>query len=154
MKELLTLKEVVSLAGRTTKTIKNYIKQGKITNFFLVEGKYGQEYRINVKDIQPLMKKTGETSSGKSGSPSGKPDSPNDTNGLHEEPFSREEIYDRPEYQFILRRNDEILMELGRCRARVEKLEQSDLQLRQELEEKNMLISMLMKKKEPENRGD
>ena len=56
MKELLTLKEAASLAGRTTKTIKNYIKQGKITNFFLVEGKYGQEYRINIKDIEPLVK--------------------------------------------------------------------------------------------------
>ena len=65
MKELLTLKEAASLAGRTTKTIKNYIKQGKITNFFLVEGKYGQEYRINVKDVEPLVKKSGPHSPGK-----------------------------------------------------------------------------------------
>jgi hypothetical protein len=151
MKELLTLKEAASLAGRTTKTIKNYIKQGKITNFFLVEGKYGQEYRINVKDVQPLVKKTGKSSSGKGGVSSGKSGDSNDNNGLQEAASSQEEIYDRPEYQFLLRRNDEILMELGRCRAKVENLERSDLQLRQELEEKNMLISMLMKKEPPEN---
>ncbi len=53
---------------------------------------------------------------------------------------------DRPEYQFLLRRNEEILMELGRCRERAEKLENSNLQLKQEAEEKDMLISMLMKK--------
>jgi hypothetical protein len=154
MKELLTLKEAASLAGRTTKTIKNYIKQGKITNFFLVEGKYGQEYRINVKDIQPLAKKAGKSSSGKSDVSSGKSGISADNTGLQEGAVSQEEIYDRPEYLFLLRRNDEILMELGRYRARVEKLEHSSLQLRQELEEKNMLISMLMKKEPSENQGD
>ena len=35
MKELLTLKEAASLAGKTTKTIKNYIKQGLIKNLTL-----------------------------------------------------------------------------------------------------------------------
>ena len=82
MKELLTLKEAASLAGRTTKTIKNYIKRGKITNFFLVEGKYGQEYRINVKDIQPLVKAAGKSSSGKGGVSSGKQDNSYDNNVL------------------------------------------------------------------------
>jgi hypothetical protein len=154
MKELLTLKEAASLAGRTTKTIKNYIKQGKITNFFLVEGKYGQEYRINVKDVQPLVKKAGKSSPGKGGISLGKQDTYNDNNGLGEDDVSPEDIYDRPEYQFLLRRNDEILMELGRCRAKVENLECSDLQLRQELEEKNMLISMLMKKESAAKRED
>ncbi len=72
MKELLTLKEAAALTGRTTKTIKNYIKQGKITNYFLVEGKYGQEYRINLKDIEPLMKKDRRSSRGKEGADHGK----------------------------------------------------------------------------------
>ena len=65
MKELLTLKEAASLTGKTTKTIKNYIKSGKIRNFFMVEGKYGQEYRINLKDVEPLMKKGGKATPGK-----------------------------------------------------------------------------------------
>jgi hypothetical protein len=146
MKELLTLKEAASLAGRTTKTIKNYIKQGKITNFFLVEGKYGQEYRINVKDVQPLVKKQGRNSPGKHGKTSGKHGRSHENSGLHGENADGGDIHDRPEYQFLLRRNDEILMDLGRSQARVEELESSNLQLRQELEEKNMLISMLMKK--------
>lgn len=147
MKELLTLKEAASLAGRTTKTIKNYIKQGKITNFFLVEGKYGQEYRINVKDVEPLVKKHGGSSPGKAGKTSGKHGHSTDNSELHGENAAGGDIYDRPEYQFILRRNDEILMDLGRSQARVEELESSNLELRQELEEKNMLISMLMEKK-------
>jgi hypothetical protein len=151
MKELLTLKEAASLAGRTTKTIKNYIKQGKITNFFLVEGKYGQEYRINVKDVEPLVKKQGENSSGKKREPSGKHGYSQENIELHGGNETEGDIYDRPEYQFLLRRNDEILMDIGRCQARVEKLESSNLELRQELEEKNMLITMLMEKKPPES---
>jgi len=154
MKELLTLKEAASLAGRTTKTIKNYIKQGKITNFFLVEGKYGQEYRINVKDVEPLVKKSGAHSPGKKGGSSGKISAFSENNELHSGNVSGDEIYDRPEYQFLLRRNDEILMDLGRCQAKVEELEKSDLQLRQELEEKNMLIAMLMKKQPSGDGGD
>ena len=57
-----------------------------------------------------------------------------------------EAVFEQPEYQFLLRRNDEILMELGRCREKAEKLDRSILKLRQELEEKNMLIALLMKK--------
>jgi hypothetical protein len=151
MKELLTLKEAASLAGRTTKTIKNYIKQGKITNFFLVEGKYGQEYRINVKDVEPLVKKQGVNSPGKKGESSGKHGHSQENSALHGGNEAEGDIYDRPEYQFLLRRNDEILMDIGRCQARVEKLESSNLELRQELEEKNMLITMLMEKKPPES---
>ena len=146
MKELLTLKEAAALTGRTTKTIKNYIKQGKITNYFLVEGKYGQEYRINLKDIEPLMKKDRRSSRGKDGADHGKNAEGAYVPGVSGERISPEDIYDRPEYQFLLRRNDEILMELGRCRERAEKLENSNLQLKQEAEEKDMLISMLMKK--------
>ena len=149
MKELLTLKEAASLAGRTTKTIKNYIKQGKITNFFLVEGKYGQEYRINVKDVEPLVKKQGENSPGKKGESPGKHGYSQEDSELSGGNAAGDDIYDRPEYQFLLRRNDEILMDIGRCQARVEKLESSNLELRQELEEKNMLISMLTEKKPP-----
>jgi hypothetical protein len=154
MKELLTLKEAASLAGRTTKTIKNYIKQGKITNFFLVDGKYGQEYRINVKDVQPLIKKQGGNSPGKHGRTSGKHGHSHDTSELQGGNAVGGDIYDRPEYQFLLRRNDEILMDLGRSQARVEKLESSNLELRQELEEKNMLISMLMEKKPSKSGND
>ena len=149
MKELLTLKEAASLAGRTTKTIKNYIKQGKITNFFLVEGKYGQEYRISLKDVQPLVKKNRKSSSGKigaSGEGGRNVHALGELGGPHRTP---EDIYDRPEYQFLLRRNDEMLIEMGRSRERAEALEKSNLELRQELEEKNMLISMLMKKEAP-----
>jgi len=149
MKELLTLKEAASLAGRTTKTIKNYIKQGKITNFFLVEGKYGQEYRINVRDVEPLVKKQAESSPGKKGATSGKQGNSPENSELSGGNAAGDDIYDRPEYQFLLRRNDEILMDIGRCQARVEKLESSNLELRQELEEKNMLISMLTEKKPP-----
>ena len=148
MKELLTLKEAASLAGKTTKTIKNYIKRGTIKNFFMVEGKYGQEYRISVKDIEPLMKSGAEASRGKEqGSSPGRNPHTVDFERLPETSTTGEEIYDRPEYQFILRRNDEVLMDLGRCQEMVEKLERSILQLRQELEEKNMLISMLTKNK-------
>lgn len=146
MKELLTLKEAAALTGRTTKTIKNYIKRGTITNYFLVEGKYGQEYRINLKDVEPLVKKEPRNTRGNEGSDPGKNAEATDTPGVSGERISPEDIYERPEYQFILRRNDEILMELGRCRERAEKLESSNLQLRQEAEEKDMLISMLMKK--------
>ena len=147
MKELLTLKEAAALTGRTKKTIKNYIKQGKITNFFLVEGKYGQEYRINLKDLEPLRKKAGKRSAAEGGTTPGKTSEDADIYGFSREAISPEEIYDRPEYRFLLRRNDEILMELGRCRGRVEKIESSNLRLKQELEEKNMLIAMLSKKK-------
>jgi hypothetical protein len=146
MKELLTLKEAASLAGRTTKTIKNYIKQGKISNFFLVEGKYGQEYRISLKDIEPLMKEAGKSPGRRDGTTPGKDADTRDVYGFSGDSISPEDIYDRPEYQFLLRRNDEILMELGRCREKAETLESSNLQLRQEAEEKDMLISMLMKK--------
>jgi hypothetical protein len=154
VKELLTLKEAASLAGRTTKTIKNYIKQGKITNYFLVEGKYGQEYRINVKDVEPLAKKRGNNSPGKRGKSPGRGGDPSENNDLQGGNAAGSEIYDRPEYQFLLRRNDEILMDLGRVQARAKELEKSNLELRQELEEKNMLISMLMEKKGPGGSGD
>ena len=149
MKELLTLKEAAALTGRTTKTIKNYIKQGKISNFFLVEGKYGQEYRISLKDIEPLMKKAAKGPGIKDGTTPGKDGDIHDVYGFSGDGISPEDIYDRPEFQFLLRRNDEILMELGRCREKVENLERSNLQLRQEAEEKDMLISMLMKKDPP-----
>lgn len=146
MKELLTLKEAAALAGKTTKTIKNYIKQGKITNFFLVEGKYGQEYRINLKDIEPLLKKGGDRTKGKIGTTPGKKRQHLDNRNFNVGTISREEIYDTPEYTFLLRRNDDLLMELGRLQEKVKKLNNSNLELRQEMEEKNMLIAMLMKK--------
>ncbi len=149
MKELLTLKEAAALAGRTTKTIKNYIKQGKITNFFLVEGKYGQEYRINLKDVEPLVKKNRKSSTGKSVSSGDAGRNVHFFKEVGGADSAPEDIYNRPEYQFLLRRNDEILMEMGRYRERAESLEKSNLELRQELEEKNMLISMLMKKESP-----
>ena len=146
MKELLTLKEAAALAGRTTKTIKNYIKQGKITNYFLVDGKYGQEYRINLKDIEPLRRKGGKETAKGTGDCHGKKSEPADVYGFSEDHITPEDIYDRPEYRFLLRRNDELVMELGRFRDRVEKAEEENLRLRQELEEKNMLIAMLSKK--------
>jgi excisionase family DNA binding protein len=150
-KELLTLKEAASLTGKTTKTIKNYIKSGKIRNFFMVEGKYGQEYRINLKDVEPLMKRGGRTSPGKKApfSP-GKEFYAIDDTRVSGETFTAETIYDRPEYRFILRRNDEILVELGRCREDLEELKRANLALRQEIEEKNMLIALLSKKESPE----
>ena len=146
MKELLTLKEAAALTGRTTKTIKNYIKRGTITNYFLVEGKYGQEYRINLKDVEPLMKKGRRDSRGKEAADPRKNAESAGAQGVPGEGISPEEIYDRPEYLFLQRRNDEILMELGRCREKAEKLESLNLQLKQEAEEKDMLISMLMRK--------
>jgi hypothetical protein len=153
MKELLTLKEAAALAGRTTKTIKNYIKQGKISNFFLVEGKYGQEYRISIKDVEPLMKKAGKSSPGKIVSAGEGLGNGHTYQAVDNTVTPLGDIYDRPEYQFLLRRNDEILMELGRCREKAEKLKRSNLELRQELEEKNMLISMLTKKDDPKKKG-
>jgi excisionase family DNA binding protein len=151
MKELLTLKEAASLTGKTTKTIKNYIKSGKIRNFFMVEGKYGQEYRINLKDVEPLMKKGRKISPGKmAGSSPGKNPYAIDDKKNSGETFTAETIYDRPEYRFILRRNDEILVELGRCREELEELKNANLALRQEIEEKNMLIALLSKKESSE----
>jgi hypothetical protein len=150
MKELLTLKEAASLAGRTTKTIKNYIKSGKIRNFFMVEGKYGQEYRINLKDVEPLMKKGRKISPGeKAPSSPGNESYVIDDKKVSGESFTAETIYDRPEYRFILRRNDEILVELGRCREELEELKRANLALRQETEEKDMLIALLSKKESP-----
>jgi hypothetical protein len=151
MKELLTLKEAASLAGKTTKTIKNYIKSGKIRNFFMVEGKYGQEYRINLKDIEPLMKKGRKTSPGKKAPSSPGSDTyPIDNKNVSGSTLTAETIYDRPEYRFMLRRNDEVVVELGRCREEMEKLKRTNLALRQEIEEKNMLITLLSKKELPE----
>jgi excisionase family DNA binding protein len=151
MKELLTLKEAASLTGKTTKTIKNYIKSGKIRNFFMVEGKYGQEYRINLKDVEPLMKKGRKTSPGKKAPSSpGKETYALDDKKISGETFTAETIYDRPEYRFILRRNDEIIVELGRCREELEELKSATLSLRQEIEEKDMLIALLSKKKSSE----
>jgi len=148
MRELLTLKEAASLAGRTTKTIKNYIKQGKITNFFLVEGKYGQEYRINVRDIEPLIKQGKKVRKRPLGLTGEKEINASVINKMAGEFISPEDIYERPEYKFLLRRNDEMLMEVGRCREQVKNLKRTTLELRQELEEKNMLIAMLMKKEQ------
>lgn len=150
IKELLTLKEAASLTGKTTKTIKNYIKSGKIRNFFMVEGKYGQEYRISLKDVEPLMKKGRKTSPGKKMPPSsGKEPYSIDDTKITGETFTAETIYNRPEYLFILRRNDEIIVELGRCREELEELKRANLALRQEIEEKNMLIALLSKKESP-----
>jgi len=148
VKELLTLKEAASLTGKTTKTIKNYIKSGKIRNFFMVEGKYGQEYRINLKDVEPLMKKGRKTTPGKkaAASPGNEPYAV-EGKRVSEETFTAETIYDRPEYRFILRRNEEILVELGRCREELAETKRANLALRQELEEKDMLIALLSKKK-------
>lgn len=147
MKELLTLKEAASLAGRTTKTIKNYIKQGKITNFFLVEGKYGQEYRINIKDIEPLVKQ-GKTKGRTGASLAGEKDkNAFSSNMVDHENIAPEEIYNRHEYQFILRRNEDMLIKVGRYREKLENLEQTVRELRQELGEKNMLIEMLSREK-------
>jgi predicted site-specific integrase-resolvase len=147
MKELLTLREAASLAGRTTKTIKNYIKQGKITNYFLVDGKYGQEYRINVKDIEPLVKR-GKTNTRTQGLLAGENRrNLKDIKDFDCDNIAPEDIYNRHEYQFLLRRNEDMLMKVGRYRERLERLESTLMKLRQELEEKNMLIEMLTKKK-------
>jgi Mg2+ and Co2+ transporter CorA len=148
MKELLTLKEAAALAGRTTKTIKNYIKQGKITNFFLVEGKYGQEYRISLKDIEPLVKQGKKKGAGEGPLSGERSHIHKNNNDMDHENIAPEEIYNRHEYQFVLRRNEDMLMKVGRYRERLETLERTVMELRQELGEKNMLIAMLMKKKE------
>ena len=146
MKELLTLKEAAALAGRTTKTIKNYIKQGKITNFFLVEGKYGQEYRINLKDVEPFVKQGKKKSRPRASLAGEMSNKKSNNNDLDLENIAPEEIYKRHEYQFLLRRNEDMLIKVGRYRERMEGLERTLLELRQELEEKNMLLAMLMKK--------
>jgi hypothetical protein len=165
MKELLTLKEAASLAGKTTKTIKNYIKRGTIKNFFLVEGKYGQEYRISLKDVEPLMKQRKSATPGKKGgsSPGTNPYTI-DNGGITERAETQENIYKSQAYQFLLRRSDELVTDLESCRNQIEALEKTvrelrggdrDLEktirgLRQELEEKDMLISVLMSKKSPD----
>jgi hypothetical protein len=146
MRELLTLKEAAALAGRTTKTIKNYIKNGTIKNFFLVEGKFGQEYRISLKDVEPLAKQRKKKVGPKGGLAGEKEGKSQHSGDIDHENIAPEEIYNRHEYQFILKRNEDMLVKLGRYRERLENAERTILELRQELEEKNMLIGMLTKK--------
>ena len=95
MKELLTLKEAAALAGRTTKTIKNYIKNGTIKNFFLVEGKFGQEYRISLKDVEPLAKRRKKKIGAKGGLAGEKDKKAKDAGALDHENIAPEEIYNR-----------------------------------------------------------
>ena len=141
MKELLTLKEAASLTGKTTKTIKNYIKRGTIRNFFFVEGKFGKEYRINVRELEPILKKAQGKKSLPRENPAGSAPAGSRGDG---EPL--DDIYRRPEYKFLLRRNEEILMKLGKVQGKVKDLEREKLALKQELEEKNNLIEIYEQK--------
>jgi hypothetical protein len=148
LKELLTLKEAASLTGKTTKTIKNYIKRGTIRNFFFVEGKFGKEYRINVRELEPILKKAQGKSPGKKSLPREDPAGGAPAGGRSDgEPL--DDIYRRSEYKFLLRRNEEILMKLGKVQGKVKDLERENLALKQELEEKNNLIEIYEQKSHP-----
>ncbi len=147
MKEYVTMKEAAVLLDRTTKTIKNYIKRGFIKNYFLVDGKYGQEYKISVRDLEPLgmvnlnvlrddfvlddAKILPEDFSGIS-TESASPDSKSLVRGLSAEAF--------------MSRYEHLAVELSQALEKVGRLTEESTRLRQELEEKNMLIQVLMKK--------
>ncbi len=145
MKDYVTMKEAALLIGKTSKTVKNYIKKGLIKNFFLVEGKYGQEYKISVRDLEPLgivypsVLEDDFSTRGKNvaseayyqGNNGSIPEEKAD-NGVDED--------------LLMERYEELLMELGRSRERLETMGEDNRKLRQEIEEKDMLIQMLMKK--------
>ncbi len=147
MKEYVTMKEAAILLDRTTKTIKNYIKRGFIKNYFLVDGKYGQEYKISVRDLEPLgmvnlnvlrddfvlddVKDLPEDFSGIS-TESCSPDGKSPIRGLSPEAF--------------MSRYEHLAVELSQALEKVGHLTEESTRLRQELEEKNMLIQVLMKK--------
>jgi hypothetical protein len=149
MKDYLTMKEASLLIGRTPKTIKNYIKRGLIKNFFLVEGKYGQEYKISVRDLEPLgitclevlrddytvpEKRDGDSTEIAGESADISRGIPGETgkgpaNGA-----------------IFVVRYEELVIELAKCRHEMERIGLENKRLKQDGEEKDMLIQVLMKK--------
>jgi hypothetical protein len=139
------MKEAGLLIGKTSKTIKNYIKRGLIKNYFLVDGKYGQEYKISVRDLEPLgivhreVLEESFSTRGKDPATSGLlPGESSIIPGKMDDSGIEEET--------LLRRYEEVLLELGRCRERLEKMGEESSRLKQDNEEKDMLIQMLMEK--------
>ncbi len=154
MKEYLTMKEAGLLLGKTTKTIKNYIKRGVIKNFFLVDGKYGQEYKISVRDLEPLgitcldVLREDFTVEGKKNI--GQSNPPGETGNISGEmknvsPVNQGNVVDSG--QFVAR-FEEMVLDMGKSREKITSLAEEITKLKQDLEEKNMLIQVLMKKKE------
>lgn len=152
MKDYVTMKEAALLIGKTAKTIKNYIKRGVIVNYFLVDGKYGKEYKISVRDLEPLGIKFFEvlqddfSKEGKKKLEKG--DVPVENAELaveNESPYEKIGLKNL-NVEIFVKRYDETMIELGRCRERIESLTEENRKLNQEIEEKNMLIEVLMKK--------
>jgi hypothetical protein len=152
VKEYLTMKEASLLIGKTPKTIKNYIKRGVIKNFFQVEGKYGQEYKISLRDLEPLGitfldvlredfsaeakdRGIGRAIPGEKGPGSPGTDIiPGVGSGTDFDPGP------------FMARYEEVVMELARCRDRLQHMTVENGKLKQDNEEKDMLIHVLMQK--------
>ena len=152
MKEYLTMKEAGLLIGKTSKTIKNYIKRGLIKNYFLVDGKYGQEYKISVRDLEPLgivhSEVLEENFSTRGKDPATSRLLPGEYTVI---PGKSADL--GVEEEFLLKRYEEVLLELGRCRERLEKMGEESSKLKQEIEEKDMLIQMLIEKESEPGSG-
>jgi hypothetical protein len=141
------MKEASLLLDRTTKTIKNYVKRGMIKNFFLVDGKYGQEYKISVRDLEPLgmvyldvLRDDYVLEDAN--------DLPEETGGNSPELRSkgRRGANSGPADGSFIARYEQLVIDLDRTRQQVGRLTEESTRLQQELEEKNMLIQVLMKK--------
>ncbi len=152
MKEYLTMKEASLLIGKTPKTIKNYIKGGVIKNFFLVEGKYGQEYKISVRDLEPLgmanieVLKSDYVRERKRSKPEPVPQEKAGSESPGNGDISPETAGSNGQPASVFLRYEEVLMDLGRCKEKLEQVSEENKKLKQEIEEKNMLIQVLMKK--------
>jgi hypothetical protein len=149
------MKEASILIGKTPKTIKNYIKRGVIRNFFQVEGKYGTEYKISVRDLEPLgivffdilrddYQGEGKDEAPERDIPGEIDDFSTDNDAVSTPPFSPS--FDPTPF---MERYEEVVMELARSRDRIENLTEENKRLKQDIEEKNMLIQVLTKKGKP-----
>jgi predicted transcriptional regulator len=150
VKEYVTMKEASVLLDRTTKTIKNYVKRGMIKNFFLVDGKYGQEYKISVRDLEPLGMVNLDVLRDDFVLDDAR-NLPEENGGISTELQSngrRKATSDHSSESFIAR-YEQLVIDLDRARERISRLTEESTRLQQELEEKNMLIQVLMKKSKP-----
>jgi hypothetical protein len=154
VKDYLTMKEAGLLLGKTTKTIKNYIKRGIIKNYFLVDGKYGQEYKISIRDLEPLgitcldVMREDFSADGKRGHDPGNLQGTGRGKQGNDGQLSGGELEKGLDAAAFVSRYEEMVIELESSRVRSASLAEENIKLKQELEEKNMLIQVLIRKKE------
>jgi len=110
-----------------------------------VDGKYGQEYKISVRDLEPLgivhPEVLEESFSTRGKDPATTGQLPGESSVFPGK--SGDGLMDEKP---LLKRYEEIILELGRCRERLENMGEESRKLKQEIEEKDMLIQMLMEK--------